>query len=94
MAGKKEPPDWDQFEVYKGDEQGSQRPVWLDRLIHFVALAVLLVLVFAAGGAFSYLVVARRMALIETPTSAWTRFIIGGVMADVTVLGWIYRKRP
>lgn len=93
MAGKEEPPDWNQFEVYKGEEPGSNRPVWLDRLIHFVALAVLLVLVFAAGGAFSYVVIARRMAMIETPASAWTRFIIGGIVADVTLLVWIYRKR-
>lgn len=92
MSGKKEPPDWDQFEVYKGEEPGSQRPAWLDRLIHWVLLGLFLVLVFAVGGALSFLVVSRRLAMVETASGGWGRFIAGGVLADAVVLGWIHGR--
>ncbi len=92
MAVKKEPPDWDQFEVYKGEKPGTQRPAWLDRLLHWVLLGLFLVVVFAVGGALSFLVGSRRLAMVETASGAWGRFIVGGVIADGIVLGWIYGK--
>ena len=96
MAEKKEPPDWDKFEVYKGEEPGSQRPAWLDRLIHYALLSLFLVIAFGIGGALFFLAsyqvrhrVANR-AMRETESSAWVKFVIGGVAADVVVLGWMY----
>jgi len=103
MAGKKEPPDWDKFEVYKGEEPGSQRPAWLDRLIHYSMLLLFLAIVFGVGGTFLFLAsvqsrsYARHHAFVETAASAWVKFIIGGVTADVVVLGWMYgtsRRQP
>lgn len=98
MAEKEEPPDWEQFEVYKGEEPGPPRPAWLDRLLHCALLSLFLIIAFGIGGAFFFLMSYQKRHLVsnhamrETESSAWVKFIIGGVAADVVVLGWMFGK--
>ena len=101
MNQKPDPPDWNNFEVYRGGEPASQRPAWLDRLLHFSLLFLFLVVVFGVGGSLGFLLMSRNSRLSASPEDekslAWAKFITGGVAADAIVLGWIYgnsRRQP